>query len=272
MERGKLIVATCQHDVSSAVSENLKSILKQIRLAKSNQADIVHFSECNLTGYGGIELQEIRTSNYGIIREGIHKIGEVARSLRINVIVGSHFYVDEDEKPRNSLLFINETGKIQARYDKRILTGTVGTMDHRHYSHGKNPGLFMVKGVKCGLLICHEWRYPELFREYKKMGAQVVFHSWYDGGFSDEEFKQKGKAEGELIVGSVRGYAANNYLWISGSNTSNKQSCFPSFTIRPDGLFHKKLKRNTPGVLISSIDLGEKYEDPSFYGRNRIMK
>ena len=166
---------------------------------------------------------------------------------------------------------LDETGDIAARYDKRILAGTNGTLDHLHYSHGEKPVLVMLNGVQCGLLICHEWRYPELYRQYKRMGAQVIFHSWYDGGLTKEEFQIKGRDEGELIVGAVRGYAANNYLWISGSNTSNRQNCFPSFTVRPDGVIHSKYVRNRSGVLISEIDLGLTYNDPSFYGRQQLL-
>ena len=66
--------------------------------------------------------------------------------------------------------------------------------------------------------------------------------------------------------------AANNYLWISGSNTSRKESCFPAFVVRPDGRIHGKLARNRQGVLISRIDLDTTFVDPSGHLRNRFIE
>jgi len=271
VKNGKLTIATCQHDVCGDISTNLNSILKQIQIAQSKHADIVHFSECNLTGYGGMDIPEIKRIDYRDIQDALRQIRQLAGTLEIKVIVGSHYYDAGDLKPKNSLILINEKGKIEVRYDKRVLTGTDGTMDHLHYSYGKKPVFFMVNGIRCGMLICHEWRYPELYREYKKLGVEVIFQSWYDGGLSRADYSSKGKTEGELIIGSVRGYASNNYVWISGSNTSKQQSCFPSFVVQPDGVLYKKLARNKPGVLISSIDLNQKYADPSYYNRDRFM-
>jgi len=271
VKKRKLSIATCQHDVCGNISINLNSILKQIQIAKSKHADIVHFSECNLTGYGGMDISEIKRIDFGEIQDALQQIRQLAGTLEIKVIVGSHHYDTDDCKPKNSLILINEQGKIEARYDKRILTGTDCTLDHLHYSHGKKPIIFMINGIRCGMLICHEWRYPELYREYKKLGVEVIFQSWYDGGLSSADYRFKGKAEGELILGSVRGYASNNYVWISGSNTSKQQSCFPSFLVQPDGVLYKKLARNKPSVLISSINLNQKFADPSFYSRDGFM-
>ena len=104
------------------------------------------------------------------------------------------------------------------------------------------------------------------------MRVKILFQSWYDGNKSEGKFKGEGKELGELITGSVRGYAANNYLWISGSNTSRKESSFPAFVVRPDGIYQGKLHRNRPGVLISHIDFQKDFPDPSGHLRDRILK
>ena len=144
-------------------------------------------------------------------------------------------------------------------------------MEHVHFKVGNKPVIFEVNGIKCGMLICHEWRYPELYREYLRLGAKIVFHSWYDGNISREKYLLEGKQVGTLITGTARGSAANNYIWISGSNTSKRESCFASFVLQPDGKILNQLPRNKPGVLINKIDLNRKFEDPSFYGRERFL-
>jgi predicted amidohydrolase len=266
-----LTIATCQFDVCGDVSENLAQILSQIKSAKSRHADVAHFPECSLTGYGGIHLQSIRKENYDHLLPAIEEVKQLAGKLGIYVILGAHHFKEGLSKPRNSLYVINSGGRIETRYDKRILAGTDGTSDHLYYSAGEKPVIFQLNGIRCGLVICHEWRYAEFYREYKGLGAEVIFHSWFDGEFDEAAYEAEGKAEGELIVGAVKGYAANNYLWVSGSNVSTKQSCFSSFVVQPDGQIFNRAPRNKPHVLISEIDLSQKYIDPSFYGRQRFL-
>jgi predicted amidohydrolase len=202
---GKLTIATCQHPVGADIKSNLTAIVKLVRSAKSQEADMAHFSECNLTGYAGLDFKEI----------------------------------NRGDKP-----VINDRGEIQDRYDKRLLAGTGVEMEYLHYAPGKRPVVFNIHGVNCGLLICHEWRYPELYREYKRLKVDILFQSWYDGNLSSSKYRSEGKELGELITGTVRGNAANNYLWISGSNICKRESCFPGFVVRPDGKVLGKLVRN----------------------------
>lgn len=271
MRRRNLNIATCQFDVTGDVNNNLEQILKQTKKAKSKNADVVHFPECCLTGYGGIHLDQIRKEDYDHLVPAIEEVKFHAGLLGIYIILGAHHFMEGLSKPRNSLYVINSGGRIETRYDKRILAGTDGTSDHLYYSAGEKPVIFQLNGIRCGLVICHEWRYAEFYREYKGLGAEVIFHSWFDGEFDEETYKAEGKAEGELIVGAVKSYAANNYLWVSGSNISTKQSCFSSFVAGPDGQILNKAPRNKPHVLISEIDLNQKYIDPSFYGRKRFL-
>ena len=267
-----LTIATCQFPVSGDVIENLSNILRQIQTAAPKQAELVHFPECCLTGYGGIDIPEIRKEDYTQLPLAVEKVKTLARQLGIYVILGSHHFEKSYYKPKNSLFLINRKGEIENRYDKQILAGTTGIEDHLYYSPGKGPVLFEIRGIKCGLLICYEWRYPELYREYKKLGVELMFHSWYSGGLKREEYFSVGRDEGEVIIGSVRGYAANNGFWISGSNTSKRESCFPCFVVSPDGNIFNKSSRNRSSVLISKINFNWKFDDPSFFGRQRFIK
>ena len=39
---------------------------------------------------------------------------------------------------------------------------------------------FTVNGILCGVLICFDVRFPELYRAYKKLGVHLLFHSFYN--------------------------------------------------------------------------------------------
>jgi predicted amidohydrolase len=264
-------IATCQHPITGDVRSNASWVRKQIRYAARQGADVVHFSETNLSGYAGGDLQEINYEDYPLLQKELLGIQNLAAQRKIWVIVGSHHFDPGMQKPYNSLYLISEMGEIAGRYDKRYLYGPEGEIEHAHYTPGLDKLEFELKGFKCGLLICHEWRYPELYREYHKSGVSIVFHSWYDGGLSREDFLSEGKELGELITGYVRGNAANNYLWISGSNNSRKESSFPAFMVQPDGKILGRLKRNKAGVIITQVRNSDSFEDPSAYNRKILF-
>ncbi len=269
--KGILIIATSQFPVSADIHTNFAYIEKQMRAAKSANADIIHFCECSLSAYTGIDLKNANDQDYSKLQHSINKILELARTLEISVILGSHYFDKNLKRPYNSLYIIDQKGEIEDRYDKRYLTGPQGEQELKYYSPGSRYAVFERNGVKCGLLICHEWRYPELYREYYKLGVHVIFQSWYDGNLSFKDYQNEGKELGDLIPGTVRGNAANNHLWISASNTCKKESSFPAFVVQPDGKIMHKLKRNRTGILISRIDISKTYIDPSSHNRDRVI-
>ena len=78
-EDKKITIATCQHAVSGEVTKNLDSILSQIKEAKSKRADMVHFSECNLTGYGGIDFFSYEATDYEQVLSSLELIKKLAK-------------------------------------------------------------------------------------------------------------------------------------------------------------------------------------------------
>ena len=67
---------------------------------------------------------------------------------------------------------------------------------------------------RCGLLICHEWRYPELYRQYKKLKVDVIMQAWYDGGLNAADMEREGSVYSQVIPATVQGHAACNHFWI----------------------------------------------------------
>ena len=261
-------IATSQFPVSASVQKNLGYIQKHIEEAALNKAQIVHFSECCLSGYGEFDFKSYTSEQNTQIIQGITEIQHLAKHHHIWVIFGTHFFECDQKKPFNSLFLITSEGAIQCRYDKRLLA----EFDLNWYSAGSEPGIVDFKGIKCALIICHEWRYPELYRQYYHEGVELLFQSWYDGNYTEEEYQSEGKNLGEVIPGFVRGNAANNKLWISAANTSKKQSSFAAFVCRPDGSISRKLKRNRTGILISEINADKKYLDLSAHLRDKVSR
>jgi predicted amidohydrolase len=268
----KLTIATCQFPVSADIRKNTSYILKQLSKAKTDGADIAHFSENSLSGYAGIDFKSFKGRDEQLLQSCFETIRESAKNLKIWAIIGSHYFEGRYKKPYNCLWLIDDQGVVVNRYDKRFCMGKPGEFEQVYYKPGTDYVRFYIKNISCGLLICHEWRYPELYRQYKKLGCNVIFQSWYDGNSSRKYYLAEGKDLGSLIMGTVRGYAANNYLWISASNTSKKESSFASFMVRPDGKIIGQAKRNISSVLIHRINVDQQFADPSRAWRNRAIK
>ena len=118
MPKGKLKVATCQFAVSSSIPRNLRSIIAYMRKAKKARADIVHFPECALTGYAGIDMPDLTDLDWDLLKESTHQVMALAAKLKLWVILGSTHRLTEPNKPHNCAYLIGPDGKIANRYDK----------------------------------------------------------------------------------------------------------------------------------------------------------
>lgn len=65
--------------------------------------------------------------------------------------------------------------------------------------------------------------------------------------------------------------AASNQMWISCSNSSALESLWPAFFVRADGITVGRLRRNTPGVLISTVDTDQELYGVTAAWRERAM-
>lgn len=286
----RLKVATCQFPVSLDVQKNFSHISRQIETAADSGADIVHFSEAALSGYAGIDFSSYEGFDWAALHECIEEVLDMARDHRIWIVLGSTHPLSEEHKPHNSLYIINNQGEIVDRYDKRFCSGDSSAEpapynDLAYYSPGDHFAVFEVNGVRCGALICYDYRFPELYRAYKRRGVQLMFHSYHAGNLSPEQFDEMREEVGEdhqkfnpgstipgiTMPATMVARAANNHMWISCPNSSTPESCWAGFFVRPDGVITGRLQRNEPGVLLSSVDTDASVYDSTDAWRDRAM-
>src|ERR1051325_877712 len=231
--------------------------------ARRKNAQVAHFSECCLSGYAGIEFQSFTGYDWPRLTAATRRVMSLARKLRLWVILGSSHRLSHGHKPHNSLYAINSQGQIVDRYDKMFCTGNESetSEDLKHYSPGNHLVLFTIRGVRCGLQICHDFRYQELYREYKRLDAQLIFHSYHNGHSTRKELAKRRNIWGVIVPPTMQTYAANNHLWVSANNTSRRESSWPSFFVRPDGVIGGRLARHRSGVLISHLATEAEFYD-----------
>ncbi|HUX97358.1 MAG TPA: carbon-nitrogen hydrolase family protein [Bacteroidales bacterium] len=257
---GRIRIASCQFPVSADIMSNYRFIEAQMIEAKLKKADVVHFPECALSGYPGTDMMTMDSFDWTLLHRMSDSVMAAAKKLKIWVIIGSLHQLSGNNKPHNSLYVINADGLLTDRYDKRFCTST----DLKYCSPGDHFVTFSINGVKCGLLICYDIRFPELYREYRKIGCDLLFQSFYNAR------ADKGSIHPYIMPVSAQAHAATNYYYMSLTNSSTAES-WPCHFITPDGLIQNKLPVNMPGILISDVDIAEKYYDASREYRNDAM-
>ncbi len=250
---GKLRIATCQFPVSAHIERNARAIVRLLQQAKKSRADIVHFSECALSGYAPTDWKNLKGLDWNGLVKLTQAIMAQAKKLRLWVALGSAHRLTPPHKPHNSLYLINPAGRIVDRYDKRFCMAP----ELAHYSPGHHFVTFTINGVKCALLICFDLRFPELYRELKKQKVQCILQSFYNA-------RQSGPSvHTHIMRQTMQAHAATNHFWVSMANSSARYAPYPSCFIRPDGVIERQLSMNRPGLMVNTVDLHKDYYDPA---------
>jgi deaminated glutathione amidase len=285
-----LTVATCQFPVSADAEINLRWIQRQVRTAAERGATVAHFPEGALSGYAGVDFATFDGYDWDSLRRASERLLPLARALGIWLVVGSAHRLSGGRRPHNSVYVIDSHGEIVDRYDKRFCSGDTehNRGDLAHYSPGDHPSIWQIGAVRCGALICYDYRFPELYREYKKAGVELIFHSFHAANASEERMTAIGNTIGTHLRASNRAAtftypgitmpasttaaAAANHVWISCPNSSARESAWPAFFVRADGITTGRLRRNVPGVLITVVDTDAELYDSTRAWRGRALE
>jgi predicted amidohydrolase len=119
-------------------------------------------------------------------------------ALRHCWILGGSLVEREGERCFNTSLLFNRAGKLSAAYRKlHLFDATLAdgreVRESLLYTAGDKPCLVDIEGWRCGLSICYDLRFPELYRHYLAEGATVLL---VPANFTDET----GRAHWEVLV------------------------------------------------------------------------
>ncbi|KAA9162327.1 carbon-nitrogen hydrolase family protein [Amycolatopsis acidicola] len=149
------------------------------------------------SGYAGSDFADYRGFDWSMLKSLTRRIMALAGELGIWVVLGSSHPLRGEHKPHNSLYLIDDGGRLVDRYDKRFCAGGADedSGDLAHYTPGNHAMTWTINGVRCGALICYDFRFPELYREYKRKDVQLVFHSFHSAHPSTWVRDQVGRRE-----------------------------------------------------------------------------
>ena len=251
----QLRIATSQFPVSSELTRNKNYVENHMREASRRKAQVIHFPESALSGYGPAHYESFEDFPWTQLEENTQAICALAASLNLWVVLGTMRQI-EKSLPRNCLLVVSNKGKIEGVYDKRRLYGK----EKGFYSHGQSPLLIEMNGFRCGFLICFDNCFPELYAEYRELGVKLLFHAFHNAGNAHPTSIEK-LMEANCIV-----RAADHQMWIVASNSSKRYSPLRACIVRPDGTM-VKVRRHVAGITVDDFptaELGWTYDNREY--------
>lgn len=239
-------VSLIQIDSRDNKQENIEKALKYMDESVKQNVDIICLSEKFL--YWGKDR-----GAENIESMVINKFKEYAKKNNVNIILGSlAIRVENTENITNTSLVINRSGEIIHRYDK-IYMYTVDRQDlkideGRDTLKGNSLGIVEIEGVKIGIGICFDIRYPEYFKTLALNGAEVIF---LPANFR----KSTGEVAWEILP---RARAIENQVYFCACDQTGgiaeKERCGNSKIISYDGTIISKIDREE-GIVIGDLDI-----------------
>jgi len=215
-----------------------------MRLAARRGAEIVHFSECALSGYAGAQFDSFDDYPWQTLAEETARIRDLAARLRLWTILGSTHH-RRHGKPFNCLYLIDPSGRIIKRYDKSFLM----PRDRDHYEPGRRLVTHTLGGIKFGLLICFDFRFPEIWREHLKRRCRLIFFSSYQASPKHNRLMEK------VAPATLATRASENFFYVVASNTSGGRQWYNSRIHLPNGAIVRRAPWNRPAVVTYTVDL-----------------
>lgn len=151
------------------VELNFENIGRWIKGAADYGADTVVLPELWSTGYYPTPVENFADKNCERTKKFI---GGLAKSCGVNIVAGS-VIAEVKGKIFNRSLIFNRRGTLLTFYDKTHLFTFAG--EEKVFSKGRQIKTFNLDGVKCGIAICYDLRFPEFIRKIALEGIEILF-------------------------------------------------------------------------------------------------
>ncbi|MDP3397144.1 MAG: nitrilase-related carbon-nitrogen hydrolase [Methanoregula sp.] len=197
-------IRVCSAQLSNVWEDPEKTLEKAegfIAHAANCGAQLCCFPEQFATGWDPLSGKNVQDLTGSIIT----RLQTCAKANRIAVI-GS-LREAASPYPRNTAVTIGNNGQIISRYSKIHLFSPA--KEDEHFIPGTGLGIFSLGTLTCGLAICYDLRFPELFRIYAQKRVRAIFvpSAWPASRIRHWEL-------------FIQARAAENQMYVIGVNTT----------------------------------------------------
>ena len=242
-----------------------------LRAAAARGADLVLLPElADLPYFCGEPAGTLRERAQALSGPLVQRFAALAREVGVAVALPLFEHDPATESWHNSVVLLDASGAVVPAVDRtgtarpvsRKLHLPVGDLpapgfdESAHFTPGEGLGVHDLDGVRVGVLVCYDRRFPECWRELRALGAQVVLVPMAgDGGDG-----------GDFVVAEMRTHARENGLVAVAASKVGPElvgghvvgNVGESFVVGADGAVLSALSDvDGPGTVVVPIDLDE---------------
>lgn len=149
------------------VEENFSTAARLILAGRGS--DVILLPELWSTGYYPTPVEDFADIDG---KRTLEFLCAAAKKFNVNIIGGS-VIVSSGGKIFNRCLVVNRRGKLVAAYDKTHLFSFA--KENTVFRAGDKLATFELDGVRCGVAVCYDLRFPEFIRKIALTGAEIIF-------------------------------------------------------------------------------------------------
>ena len=211
-KRKKLKVAAIQLDSNDNKKRNISHTVKLVKKAIASKTEFIVLPET--FNYRG-DSKDLNSIAEEIPGESLLPLIGLAKQYNVWILAGSIYEkIKNSVKPYNTSVLIDNFGNITAKYRKmhRFDVSIEGKemLESKRNLAGKGITIASINGIKIGLSVCYDIRFPELFRKYSKRGVELIC---IPSSFT----ARTGEAHWEVLV---RARAIENQCFVIAPNQS----------------------------------------------------
>jgi predicted amidohydrolase len=243
-------VALCQIPVSSDASVNAGRVREAMRQAAYQGADLAVFPEATQVRFGS----DLRAAAEPLDGPFCSELAAAAKQTRVALVAGV-FEPAPGGRVYNTAVAYDGAGELVTSYRKLHLFDAFGQRESELVAPGSTPVVCTLCGLRVGLGICYDVRFPELFRALAAGGSALIVlpAAWAAGLYKEEHW-----------VTLVRARAIENTVWVAAVGQvpdpderagRAATGVGRSLLVDPLGVVRADLGP-APGVFVGEVDAG----------------
>jgi len=165
--------------------------VRELLVSARVEADVVLLPEYANVYPAGFPAEELRQKAESL-EESIFAGALEWAAVEYGVHVFSGFLERSSNCVYSSVVMVRPGGGIEVVYRKNVLFDALGYRESSVLCRGdKPPSLVEVAGLRVGVIVCFELRFPEMARSLALQGAELVLvpAAWYRGPGKEEQLR-----------------------------------------------------------------------------------
>jgi nitrilase len=248
-------IAAIQLSATADIPRNLQQAVEKVCIAVDNGVDLVVLPE--VFQFRGKLTPDVKTHLFEPIPGPTTQIFQkLAHKHHIHIVLGSIYEqrANDDIRCFNTQVVIDRMGEIQTTYRKRNLfrsnVGKQALDESRSFVSGTEAQVFEADGFRFGCSICYDLRFPSVYRDNFRLGADVML---VPSAFT----RQTGQAHWKVLL---RARAIENLSYVIAPNQFGEDErgvqCYGhSLMIDPWGEVLEEANECECSIISTHVDL-----------------